>query len=361
MQDASAKPISAPRRIRLGADFNKEVTKVTLKKKLPMWAKFGHENLERLKHKCEKKGVTLRHISIDALRSDYILKPCLIVGWGNSFHETVDMIKEIPRDKCMIIATDRPLRKLIENGVIPDLVVNLDSGKQIKKEGFYKTLLSEAEICKLKICLALTTDPKEVMWFHGRKYWYVPGITQIDNTLSQDLAKASGFPIVATGGSVGTTAMIIAQLIGARPINLIGMDFGRELDDEGNDPKATQDRLATSKEFTETVKSEKLGERTFTLDPVLHAYAFATRDILMHFQMDVYNCSGGILHGPYINTVAPTPEEGGTSRERLQAVINGLKEFKLPEKVQDIRDRFCAGKLNLPISFFLRLRGEHIA
>jgi len=330
----------APVKLKLGDEFNKKVTKDTLKKKLPTWTKYTFANAKKIMQKCERKGTSLRSMSVEMMRPILVAKPCLVIGWGNSFHETLDLIKELPRDKINIVSCDRPLRKLIENGIVPDLIVNLDSGPQIRP--FYKVGLPERDILKLKIALAITTDPKEVMWFHGQKYWYIPAITPWDNELTKETSAILPYPVLPTAGNVGTTAVMISKICGAGPIFLIGFDFGREVFGE-HDSKATTENLCTSKDMEITFPSG----RKFISDPVLHAYAHAFRRLLIYYDLNVVNLSGGLLHGPYIKTMEPHDTAGGNSRLRMKTLIEEIKKWEMPEKNRKFREGLLSGKLKL--------------
>ena len=271
-----------------GRNLNIEITKNTLRKQLPKWTKYAYENIATLKAKAEKKGTSIRHWSIEALRPEFAFLPALVVGYGNSFHETADMIKEIPRDKCKIIACDRSLGKLVSNGVIPDLVTNLDAGTtNIKPFYFYDTSqpepypalsLTERERSKMNIAVALTAEPKHFTWFHGRKLFYIPSITAWGNTLTQDLYNETHFPMVPTAGNVGTTSIIISRMVGCRPPYIVGIDFGRRIyKDKLLDLPATKQKINTGKQNEVTIDCGN-GISVVT-DTILRAYAMATRDL----------------------------------------------------------------------------------
>jgi uncharacterized Rossmann fold enzyme len=345
----------AKQAVKLGPEFNKMVTKRTLEKKLPMWTEYAQTNVDRLFKMCGRKHKDIRAFSVERLRPIFFMKTTLIVGYGNSFHETVDMIKDIPRDKVCIVATDRPLRKLVENGVIPDLVVNLDSGEQIRP--FYKEVsLSLQEKMKMNAALAITTHPREVVWFQGKKYWYIPAITPWGNNLTQQIAEATRLPVLPTAGNVGTTALLLAKILGGNPIVLIGMDFGREFSDKDWDPLATKDRLASSKEFDVTLPNG----RHFRTDPILYAYAHSTRRICYHYDINCVNLSGGILHGKFILTGYPSPQEGGSSRDRMAFFIKEMKEWTMPDNIVKARKDFAEGRLRVPLSVFMPQKNEKL-
>jgi len=134
--------------------------------------------------------------------------------------------------------------------------------------------------------LAMTSNPGASTWFRGPKYWYLP---YLERRLSRALERLTGQPCLLTAGNVGTTAMNLSVILGARPVYLVGMDFGYDL------------AVGFGKDQRETTTQGMVG------DPNLAAYAVATRALLVHPDLrllyeasEVTNLSGGILHGPFI-------------------------------------------------------------
>ena len=331
------------KKVKMGLDFNIEITKTTLKKKLPMWTKYTWENIENLKRKAEKKGVSLQHFSVDQLRPKFLYLPTLIVGWGDSFHHTVDMLKEIPRDKCNIIACDRPLRKMVDHGCVPDLIMNLDAGPQIRP--FYQVNLPERERTKLNACFAICTDPRQFQWFHGNKYWFVPAITPWGNNLTEDTLKVIHYPCVPTAGNIGTASVMLSRSLGAAPTFLIGIDFGyREYPDH-------TERCEIETLNPQSKKVWEMGPVKLHSDPVLFAYAHATRHLLLTYDIDCINIGGGLLHGKWIKTVSPSPDNGGSARERMDAFIKQLKGWTIPPETIAAREKFKLTGIANPRAF----------
>lgn len=117
--------------------LNRELTKRTLAEKATMWTVYARANINFAKVKAIKKygdsSKFLEFLPNFLMLSKYFMYyPCLIVGYGPSFHDNLGRFKELPRDKCRMIASERCLPEMYYNGVMPDVVVNLDSGDQIK-------------------------------------------------------------------------------------------------------------------------------------------------------------------------------------------------------------------------------------
>ena len=351
--------------VKMGMEFNMSITKNTLKKKLPMWTEYTWANVDRLKRKAEKKGVSVKYYSIEQLRPKFLYLPSLIVGWGDSFHSTIDLLKQLPRDKINLIACDRCLKKLVDNEVIPDLVTNLDAGPQIRP--FYKTALSEMEQNKIASALAICTDPREVQWIHGPKYWYIPAITPWGNTLTDDTIKSIGYPCVPTAGNIGTASILLSRVLGVLPPYLLGIDFGWREWNNGKTEKSPELNTLNDREHEiwpyEMVKNENGkdvpkrgpdGKKIYTWSPdgsrihstqVLLAYAHATRHLMLTYDLGAINIGGGVLHGPYIDTVP-----GADARERMTNLINHLNNWKINDELIGRRMLYLTDPKKTPIS-----------
>ena len=117
--------------------MNRELTKRTLAEKLSLWRTYANDNINAAKARAVTElgdsSKFLRFLpSFTNLSAEYQFYPCLVVGYGPSFHDNLHKFKELRRDKCKIIASERCLPEMYYQGVLPDAVINLDSGDQIK-------------------------------------------------------------------------------------------------------------------------------------------------------------------------------------------------------------------------------------
>lgn len=117
-------------------EVSKDMTKRTLAEKAHLWDTYAKANIAVAKKKAAKAGVPTewrRFLSNYLhLYTRFMFKPCLVVGYGPSFHDNIQKLKLVDRKKCNIIASERCLPEMFFNGIMPDAVVNLDSGDQVR-------------------------------------------------------------------------------------------------------------------------------------------------------------------------------------------------------------------------------------
>ena len=149
-----------------------------------------------------------------------ILKSCFkkrtiaIVGGGPSLDEQIDNMKKY-REQMKIWSVGTAARKLINEGIIPDLIVIEDA-----QENMYK------QVCNLPtehipLLLLSTASAKILDYYKGQSYVaYQKGYD-----LAEKRAQELGVQTYQTGGSVTTLALDVALRFGADKIILIGVDL----------------------------------------------------------------------------------------------------------------------------------------
>ena len=149
-----------------------------------------------------------------------ILKSCFkkrtiaIVGGGPSLEEQIDDMKKY-REQMKIWSVGTAARKLINEGIIPDLIVIEDA-----QENMYK------QVCNLPTehipLLLLSTASAQILdYYKGQSYVaYQKGYD-----LAEKRAQELGVQTYQTGGSVTTLALDVALRFGADKIILIGVDL----------------------------------------------------------------------------------------------------------------------------------------
>ena len=149
-----------------------------------------------------------------------ILKSCFkkrtiaIVGGGPSLDEQIDDMKKY-REQMKIWSVGTAARKLINEGIIPDLIVIEDA-----QENMYK------QVCNLPTehipLLLLSTASAQILdYYKGQSYV----ANQKGYDLAEKRAQELGVQTYQTGGSVTTLALDVALRFGADKIILIGVDL----------------------------------------------------------------------------------------------------------------------------------------
>lgn len=140
--------------------------------------------------------------------------PCIIVSAGPSLDKNLEVMVEnkYKLDKFFIIAGNRTLKPLIENGIDPDIVISVDPQDityDMMKESFYK---------KVPLVYCEKSNCKLVSDYEGKKIIVSQGSLNSIEDLKDMI-------VCMSGGSVAHTCTDIAFLLGCNPIIFVGQDF----------------------------------------------------------------------------------------------------------------------------------------
>lgn len=140
--------------------------------------------------------------------------PAIIVSAGPSLEKNVELLKNA-QGKSLIIATDTAVRVLEEKGLPYDCIVTVDPGKP----AWY--LENYPECSKKPLFLALESQSEITAFHKGRKIWMAGSIYLDELYMTQGMT----FPAYNVGGSVATSAYMLAITLGLKNIILIGQDL----------------------------------------------------------------------------------------------------------------------------------------
>ena len=274
----------------------------------------------------------------------------LVIAAGPSVHhhDTARFIKESGFEG-VIVATESAMSFCLRNGIIPDLVVTLDShphrivrwfgdpnltedaliqddyfGRQDIDPRFREDQLRfNQELVDLvntngpRIRIAVASSASEtvvrrVVESGMDAYWWNPMYDDYDAeaSLTRQIHALNGLPCVNAGGNVGTACWVFAHaVLGMRRVGLLGIDFAYYAD-------TPYDKTQYYKEILALVGPDRLDEvfvrllnrhvgREFYTDPAYLWYRDAFLEMAQRAECETYNCTGGgILFGPGINWIA---------------------------------------------------------
>jgi len=132
---------------------------------------------------------------------------CIIVSAGPSLELNIEQLKEAA-ERAIVIAVGRTAKFLYENNFLPDYFIQTDSQINVFKH---------LDIDGLKVPLfMLSTANKELENYKGEKYilYEYYGASEENKPFS-----------VSCGGSVATTAISLAKLMGFSTIIMVGQDL----------------------------------------------------------------------------------------------------------------------------------------
>lgn len=140
--------------------------------------------------------------------------PTIIVSAGPSLNKNINELKNA-KGKALIIAVDAAINPMVENGILPDLMISLDA---TKGEEYIQ------EIAAKNIPLVCSMDAgRQLVEAHtGCKLYF----SNYNRYLLEYFANENiELPFLQTGGSVSTSAFSLALLLKSETIILVGQDL----------------------------------------------------------------------------------------------------------------------------------------
>lgn len=166
-----------------------------------------------LKNALINAPLAYRRLPLKDLEINHQQKPVIIVAAGPSLNKQLPFLRA-NQDLFTILAVDTVWPILNKNGIIPDVILGIDSRS-----------LSSWPINGLHPQTQLVVETgcsPELVWSHNANHAFTYANELIYNCLSKLDCHADH---LSTGGSVATSAFELACRMGANPIVLIGQDL----------------------------------------------------------------------------------------------------------------------------------------
>jgi hypothetical protein len=142
--------------------------------------------------------------------------PFILIGAGPSLDESIDFLREM-QDKAIIVASNSPYRKLINNGIRPHLVVTADP-MEPTLAGFQNVKLDH-----VPLACPFSAYPEIVERFSGRIISWCT-FNPIVKALREQRNQAEGTPIMEQG-TVSGCVLDISRVLGCKKVMFIGQDM----------------------------------------------------------------------------------------------------------------------------------------
>ncbi len=237
-------------------------------------------------------------------------KPALIVAGGPSVEKYghLDLLKKYGFNGD-IICTDSMTEKLLNKGIIPKYMNLMDSSDSMVSM-INKDIIHE-NAYKINGLFSTVTHPDVISCFKGKKYYYNAFV----NNISHIFFLMNGAMQVNTGGNVGSSSIILAAILGYRPIIFIGMDLSFETLDKmkeyySNAYSSHHNPNSIQKDWTiSKYKRERnpIYNKEYWMDGVFEAYKNSTLSVLKEIsskKISLINCTEqGSLCANYIYQV----------------------------------------------------------
>jgi len=240
----------------LGFAQEYEVSMNTLHHYLPMWMRNFKANLPHFVKDAKS------FVDIPPAEK----KKCVVIANGPSLYETD--LSPLKNFDGTVVSTNKPLKHLMENGVVPQWVAVLDA-EDIVMQSFDHDIVRENISHMLGVLMPTTTHPKVVEFAlkHMGKdkiFWSNPHFSDaIAPNVCETLTSITTIPSCEHGGNVGTFSYLMAiRPLYCDPIGLLGFDLSLR-----PSPKWTQEQTVHYRFFYIPRTNE-----TYAMNPAFEYY-----------------------------------------------------------------------------------------
>ena len=262
--------------------------------------------------------------------------PFILIGAGPSLDESIDFLKDM-QDKAIIVASNSPYRKLINNGIRPHLVVTADP-MEPTLAGFQNVKLDH-----VPLACPFSAYPEIVERFSGRIVSWCT-FNPIVKALREQRNQPEGTPIMEQG-TVSGCVLDISRVLGCKKVMFIGQDMC--VRDDGRYYTDDSFYADAGNHFASTDKGQRLPGNTqekVLVEPRLFVYLKTFEQFISkkHESVEYRNLArtGVRIEGaPYITYEEATEWVGdGTNSKEFDSFLGNLLENQ--EKNTDLKSLF---------------------
>ena len=262
--------------------------------------------------------------------------PFILIGAGPSLDESIDFLKDM-QDKAIIVASNSPYRKLINNGIRPHLVVTADP-MEPTLAGFQNVKLDH-----VPLACPFSAYPEIVERFSGRIVSWCT-FNPIVKALREQRNQPEGTPIMEQG-TVSGCVLDISRVLGCKKVMFIGQDMC--VRDDGRYYTDDSFYADAGNHYASTDKGQRLPGNTqekVLVEPRLFVYLKTFEQFISkkHESVEYRNLArtGARIEGaPYISYEEATEWVGeGTNSKEFDSFLGNLLQNQ--EKNTDLKSLF---------------------
>jgi hypothetical protein len=261
--------------------------------------------------------------------------PFILIGAGPSLDESIDFLREM-QDKAIIVSSNSPFRKLINNGIRPHLVVTADP---------LKTTLAGFQNVKLDhvpLACPFSAYPEIVERFSGRVISWCT-FNPIVKALRDQRNEPEGTAIMEQG-TVSGCVLDISRVLGCKKVMFVGQDMC--VRDDGRYYTDDSFYADTGNHYFSKDKGQRLPGNTqdkVLVEPRLFVYLktfeqfIAKKDESVEYR-NLARTGARIKGAPYINFEEATQWVGESNSKSFDNKLSDLLQKQ--EKNTDLKRLF---------------------
>lgn len=141
--------------------------------------------------------------------------PAVLIAAGPSLDDCISELQDF-RNKAFFLAVDTALNTLLENNIIPDMTISVDSRKPL-------TLFKNPKFSDIPIALSQQSNQEVVEMNKAAHFYEVDEEAYLNRIIIEETGK-SGVQL-PTGGSVANNGLSLLMQMGFKTIILVGQDL----------------------------------------------------------------------------------------------------------------------------------------
>lgn len=199
-------------------------------------------------------------VRLDGYKNVFKNIPAVIVSAGPSLNKNIHLLKEL-RNKALIISAGSAINILQSHGVIPHIMVGVDGGEGESK------IFNNVKSDEIFFAYAPSVHYQGLKNYNGAKLYFSLNVLEYIHWFEQEIGEIT--QKINSGASVSNVALDIANLLGCKPIILVGQDLSYpnlQSYAEGAVLKEEQDQLI--KKFIQQKHKNYIIEKDFEGNPV---------------------------------------------------------------------------------------------
>lgn len=261
--------------------------------------------------------------------------PFILIGAGPSLDESIDFLREM-QDKAIIVSSNSPFRKLINNGIRPHLVVTADPLKATLA-GF-----QDVKLDHVPLACPFSAYPEIVERFSGRIISWCT-FNPIIKALRDQRNEQEGTAIMEQG-TVSGCVLDISRVLGCKKVMFIGQDMC--VLDDGRYYTDDSFYADTGNHYFSKDKGQRLPGNTqdkVLVEPRLFVYLktfeqfIAKKDESVEYR-NLARTGARIEGAPYINFEEATNWVGESNSKSFDSKLSDLLQNQ--EKNTDLKSLF---------------------
>lgn len=140
--------------------------------------------------------------------------PAILVAAGPSLDKNVKELKKA-KGRAFLLVVDTALNTVLENGIIPDMTISVDSRKPL-------TLFKNSKYEQIPIALSMNSNKEVVQRNHAKHFYEVNEGSYLEKMIHRIGKEIMQLP---TGGSVANNGLSLLHEMGFKTIILVGQDL----------------------------------------------------------------------------------------------------------------------------------------